>query len=173
MFQIPLIQAFHKVFVEPRPYIESTVITLVIFALFILVPVWTTPGNDVRFQLGLITPVTYGLMAALSVLNGLLIEMQLYLRRHRLTEMSAKQATTAIGIVATAFLSTIACASCYSSVLALLGLGGTAFVVTNRWWFAAGAIALTVFALAHASRRVMGLCTSCEVKPKKAGFRLW
>lgn len=173
MPRIPFFQALRKTFAGPRPWIEAIAVALTIFALFVFLPVWTTPGNDVAFQLHLISPMTYALMSALALLNGILIEMQWYLRRNRLSAGTGKQATTAFGIIATSFLSTIACASCYSSVLALLGLGGTAFVVTNRWWFAAIALSLTVFALAHTSRRVMGLCAACEIRPQKTSFRLW
>ncbi len=172
MYEIPFIAAYKKVFARSRAFIETILVTLAIFALFVLVPVWTTPGNDVSFQLHLISWPTYVLMGALSVLNGVLIQMQLYLRRHRLVEAGVKQATTFIGILGTSFLSTLACASCYSSLLAFFGLSGTVFIVTNRWWFAAAALALTAFALAHTSRRVMGLCAACEVKARPV-FKLW
>ncbi len=151
----------------PRDWFAFAAIAFSIFSAFILLPVVTTPGNDVVFQLSIMKPDVYALMIALALLNALLISMQLHIRRVRKAAVAfgehAKHATTAAGIITSSFLSTIACASCYSSVLALFGLGGTIFLVTHRWWFAAGAIALTFAAIVYASRRINRECNTCTI----------
>ena len=161
MFRIPILSAIKTVFTRPRHWVEALCIAIAIFALFVMVPVWTTPGNSIPFELHLIPWGVYILMIALALLNGVLIEMQLYIRRHQLAPATGKHAATAAGIAISSLFATIGCAACYSSLLALLGLGGTAFVVTNRWWFAATALGLTCVALVYTVRRVTGNC-ACE-----------
>ncbi len=171
MSRVPVIQALRIAFADGRARFEAVFFALAVFMLFVLVPVWTTPGDDVGFQLHLLKPGVIALLVALAILNGILIEMQLYLHRQHRAEPKATEAAEAVGfvgIVVSTILATLGCAACYSSILALFGLGGTIFVVTNRWWFAAGALGLTLIALAHTSRRVAGVCTSCKVPRRKS-----
>ncbi len=163
MTRFPLAAALKKTFAKPADYASAGGIAFAVFALFVLVPVWTTPGNDVRFQLHLLPWSVVALMAVLSVSNGVLVQMQLWLRRHRLAVGTGKQAVGAFGILVSSIAATMACAACYSSLLAIFGLGGTIFVATYRWWFAAFALGLTAFALYHTARRVMGLCDTCRI----------
>lgn len=160
-------QASRKALAAPRDWFVFGAIATAIFFAFVLLPVMTTPGDDILFQLSITKPNTFALMIALALLNALLITMQLHIRRVRKAALAlgehVKRATTAFGIITSAFVSTIACASCYSSVLAVFGLGGTIFVVTHRWWFAAGAIMLTLVALLYTSRRINRECTTCTI----------
>lgn len=166
MKRFPLRAALQKTFVQPTDYAVALGVSAAVFALFVLVPVWTTPGNDVAFQLHLLSWPVLTLMVALSLLNGVLVHMQLWLRKRRLADSAGKQAAGAVGILVSSIAATMACAACYSSLLALFGLGGTIFVATYRWWFAAFALSLTLFALYHTSRRVLGLCDACKIPAK-------
>lgn len=162
MPRFPLRTALKKTFVKPVDYATGVGVALAVFALFVFVPVLTTPGNDLAFQLHLLSWPVLVLMIVLSVLNGVLVQMQIWLRRHRLVSHNVKHAAGALGILVSGIAATLACAACYSPLLALFGLGGTIFVATYRWWFAALALALTVFALYHTSRQVLGLCDACR-----------
>lgn len=163
MKRFPLRAALKKTFVKPTDYAVGFGVALAVFALFVFVPVFTTPGNDLAFQLHLLSWPVIGLMVVLSVLNGVLVQMQLWLRRHKLVSHNVKHAAGAMGILVSSIAATMACAACYSSLLALFGLGGTIFVATYRWWFAAFAFSLTLFALYHTSRQVLGLCDTCKI----------
>lgn len=163
MTRFPLRAALKKTFVKPTDYAVGFGVALAVFALFVFVPVLTTPGNDVAFQLHLLSWPVLVLMFVLSVFSGILVQMQLWLRRHRLVSHNAKHAAGAMGILVSGIAATLACAACYSSLLAIFGLGGTIFVATYRWWFAAFAMALTVYALYHTSRTVLGLCDACKI----------
>lgn len=160
-----ILKASKVAFSSPKEVGRLLVIAVVIFFLFVLLPVLTTPGNDLLFQLSITPPSVFVLMTMLSLLNGLLITMQWKLRReHHEHRVTTKEATTVFGAVVSAFAATVACAACYSSVLALFGLGGTIFLVTHRWWFAAAAILLTFFALYHTSRAMTGKCEVCRAR---------
>lgn len=143
-------------------------ISLLIFVLLILIPVWTTPGNDFLFQLSILEPFILGLLIVLSLANGLLLTMQLHIRavvreRKSLTHHVAR-AGTAMGVVVSSLISTVACAACYSAVLAVFGLGTTAFVVQHRGWFAVAALTITGAAIYYSARRINHNCEVCEVK---------
>lgn len=144
------------------------VISFLIFALLILIPVWTTPGNDVLFQLSILEPFVLGLMIALSVANGLLITMQLYIRsevKHKADAAhTAAHAGTAFSVVVSSLVSTVACAACYSAVLSILGLGTTAFIVEHRLWFAVAAMAISFAAIYYSAKRINNHCAVCTIK---------
>lgn len=143
---------------SPRAWLQAAAVAFGVFALLVLIPVYTTPGNDVAFQLHITPWEVLALMALLSALNGLLFTMYRYGKRHQRKVPSKKEATTLLGIAGASVLSTLACAACYSSVLAVFGVGGTAFIVTNRWWFSALAIGLTLFAMHATAKKVNGTC---------------
>ena len=147
--------------------IEWLAISAVIFILLIMVPVWTTPGNDFLFQLSILDTEVLVIMIILSILNGLLIVMQLYVRKtvktnKKLKHQAAKGAT-AFGILVSSLTATLACAACYSSILALLGLGASAFIAEHRIWIALGAIGLTLFAIYYSARRINNHCAVCTI----------
>ena len=140
---------------------------LAIFWLLVLIPVWTIPGNDVRFQLSLLTPALWFIMVGLSLGNGLLLAMQARIRKQR-KAVSAKElrkgAITVGSLGATIFSSTIACAACYSALFSFLGLGTAAVLVRNRFWIAGLAFLITVFAIYNSSKALNGHCEECRIK---------
>lgn len=156
---IQLAQATHTVLRERYGLVKALVASLVVFFLLLGIPVLTTPGNDLAFEWHLLTWPTRILMILLSLGNGLLFAMHMHTRSHG-QKTQVKHAATGFGILTAAIASTLACAACYSSILAVFGLSGTAFVVTHRWWFAAGALGLTLIALYYTSRKINGVCTS-------------
>jgi len=160
-----VLYALKTVFSEPYAWLQALVLSLGIFAFLFMIPVLTTPGNDIAFQWHILAPEVLFLMLLLSALNGVLFTMHLHIRTHGGKGKRVKSATTLLGIAATSFASTVACAACYSSVLAVFGLGGTIFVESHRWWFGGGAILLSSYALFHTSRRINHECNACEIKP--------
>jgi len=143
--------------------------SIAVFLLLLMVPVWTTPGNDVLFQLHLLKYWVIALMVLLSLGNGLVITMQLYIRKHRPHKTSAtqkgKEAVTFGGLLVAAVTSTLACAACYSALLSLFGLGAATFVVRYQPVIATVAILLTMYAIVQAAKRINNHCEVCEVHP--------
>lgn len=135
--------------------------TLAIFALIILVPVWTTPGNDVLFQLSLMSWWQMVLVVALSLGNALVLLLQWHLFRLR-RSVRTRDVLTQTGLLASAVLATLACVACYSSLLAVFGLAGVLFVGKYHMGIVVVAVVLTVWALHHTARRVTGACTRCN-----------
>lgn len=160
--------ALQKSLATPMGVAVFLIASFAVFALFVLVPVWTTPGNDIAFQLSLFTPGVYVLMAALALLNGLVIVMQFYIRREhkKMHSADAKHVAGGLGALGASLIATMGCVACYSSILALFGIAGTAFIVEHRWLFATIAIFLALFAIFHSSKKIAGGCKTCKISPK-------
>lgn len=137
------------------------------FLLLVMIPVWTTPGHDFLFQIELLGAWGTALVAVLSLANGLLIAMQIAIHRKTKEAKSlakrATEATTLGGIIVSSLAATIACAACYSSLLAFAGLGATAFLVEHRTLFAILALAITFAALYYSAKRLNNACAVCSI----------
>ena len=162
--------ASKKALERPTDWLVLLLVAFSVFALFVLLPVWTTPGNDIAFQLSIVSPLMYVLMIALALLNALVISMQLYIRRFNaeLGSTGARETSSGIGALAASLVAMMGCAACYSSVLAILGLGGSLFVAKYRFWIAGAAIVLALIAIHLTSKRINGGCQKCTIhKPSE------
>lgn len=157
--------AIRKTLFDYRSLGVVVLASVAVFALLFLVPVWTTPGNSIAFEWSLLKPVTLFLLVLLSLTNGLVLGMHAYIKKHRPEAAKggyAKKATTFLGMIGSSIAATVACAACYSSLLSLVGLGGTAFVVTHKWWFVAFALCLAFLAMHFAAKKIAGGCKACD-----------
>ncbi len=164
---IDIQNVLRTVFRAPRYRALFMLASVGVFALLYMIPVWTTPGNTIAFHASILPPWVFVVMIVLSLLNGLLITMQWHVRqahqRNHVTQNSVKESATVLGILGSALASTMACAACYSSLLALFGLGATAFIVEYQAYIALFAITLTVVALYYTAKRVENKCAVCAV----------
>lgn len=145
------------------------VVAGMIYLLFVLIPVWTTPGNDFLFQLSLFTPGVHVLLVALALLNALVIVMQLHIRKEQKEKLNVTKAGSGLGMIGASLVATMGCAACYSSILAIFGLAGTTFVVEHRAWFAIIAVGLAIFAIYHSAKKIEGGCKVCTIDPRQKG----
>lgn len=144
----------------------SLFITLafIFFALFVLIPVWTVPGNTPATQLDIFAARDYAVLVLLSSLSSLFITMQAYVMRQkrRISEVGTATAggvgTLFAGIAGTAF-----CASCLAPLFALVGIGfgGVAFVLEYRLYLVAAITLLLLLAIFLTARRIHKVCISC------------
>lgn len=135
-------------------------------ALFIVVPVVSTPGNTIAFQLSITRPLDWLLMGVLALFIGATVAVEIAARRRQRGRITTAVARTTLGGASGLFgvlVGTAACTSCLASILGLVGIGfgGTLFVLQHRTPFLIGAIALSVGVLALAMRRLYRSCASC------------
>lgn len=141
---------------------------VVIFWLFLAVPVYTIPGNDFAFQLSILGTQGILLLVLLSVVTSLLATFHIYILKHKgsLRTSSSLVGETSGGLlagsIATVF-GTATCAACVSSIFGFLGVGGVLFLVQYRLPITVTAIVLLVVSLYFTSRKVLGICTGCHV----------
>ena len=152
-----------KTFATRRDRAIGIALALAVFALFVMVPVWSTPGNDVAFQLSLIKPATFAAMVLLSVTNATLISMHLFLRRAKAT-VATKEAVGGLALLGSSVLATLGCVSCYSSILSVFGLGGVIFFGTYGLSISAAIVAISLYAVWMTAKRIEGECsTGCSI----------
>lgn len=137
------------------------------FALFIVIPLITIPGNDLMFQLKIFRISDYFLMIFLAILVGLNLALQVYSfkqkRARNITQSVAGGAISGVSGIFGAIVGTAACASCLASLFGLVGLGTGSlfFVLKNQQLFLFGAITFMLISLYFAARKVNKVCISC------------
>lgn len=152
---------------QPADIARFVLLSVGFFYLLVMVPVWTTPGNDFFFQISLFGTWVFILMIVLSIGNGLLLAMQRHIYKEKKEARSRShdrtEKTTLLGSIVAAFLATIGCAACYSSILSVFGLGTVAFIVEYRFWIALLAVVLTFISLMYSVRRINHTCETCSI----------
>lgn len=163
-------QATRLVLDPPNYKVGFAGLTVLLFAAYVFLPVWLTPGNDLSFQLSILLPRDYALFAALSGVTALLILMQIYVQ---IRVRKSRAALTAVGssgvslgsAIFGGLLATAACTSCIAALVGFLGAGSVFFVLEHQTPIVAGALVLVAIGLIYSARRVMGYCESCEINP--------
>lgn len=150
---------------------------LFFFALFVFIPVATTPGNTLAFQLSIFRVQDYFLMTLLAFLVGLNFSMNIYAWRKskrfdyaqrkqsaNISQSAASGAAAGFGGAFAAIVGTATCASCLAFLFGIvgLGIGSVAFVLKYQTFFLLGAIALVLFSLYFTARKVNKHCASCK-----------
>lgn len=149
-------------------------LSLAAFGLYLFLPVWTIPGNTLRFQLSIFLTRDWVLMGLLAVLTGLLLVLQVDLfRRHkglraRLAVVGKGGAGSVAGLLA-AVLGTAACSSCVAAVLGFLGVGTVLGLIQYRRWVVLGASIVMLVAIHLTLRHAAGRCPDCESNQSKRG----
>lgn len=140
-----------------------------LFWLFLILLVKTTPGNDLAFQLHLFRLPDYLLLGTLSLLLALLLAMQLYVIQQR---RDAKMIAGVVGrggigglpaLLAT-ILGTASCSACVASIFGWLGIGGILFLLDYRWWFVAASLVLMGVTIVLTARTIEHACAACEIR---------
>lgn len=161
-----IINATKEIFAQSRYRSWFVVLSVLIFALYILLPVWLIPGNDPLFQLSILRLQDFILFAILSFMTALLILMQIFLTQRSKKERAGAIGRGSVGVSSSLFgglLATAACPGCITTLLGFLGAGSVFFVIENQLYFLVGAIVLTIAAIYFTARRVGKYCPSCEV----------
>jgi len=144
---------------------------LVFFSIFVTLPVFTTAGNSLSFQLSLFTIANYLLFGLLAIMAGLTIALNTYVIKNKLAAKRARPVLSgtvsgASGTIAAVFSSVVgtsSCASCLSALFGLVGIGGGSvlFVLNNQTYFLTGAIIVSAAAL-YLSARQAKKCNNCS-----------
>lgn len=162
-----ILNASKIVFVQSRSYwLWFLLFTILALILFILVPVWSVPGNDIAFQLSLFTFGNWILFTVLALLIALLLTMQVFIfRRAKNAAIKAKSlgnaATGAAGAYAGILggvFATAACSWCVAAVFGFLGTGTVLFIAQNRLWAVLVALGIMLVAIYFASKKVVKDC---------------
>ncbi len=164
-----LLSASKLVFSDKRYLLGFLVVAFAMFWLLLYIPVRAIPGNDLAFQLSILTPRDWFLFTALPILTALSIIMNIYILK---IKRSAQDRVSMAGQGGTGFLSgviasvfgTATCASCVASFFGFLGVGGVLFLLQYRTFITVGAIILMLISLYFTSKRVLNACEECRIR---------
>ncbi|MBI2045882.1 MAG: hypothetical protein HYT28_00420 [Parcubacteria group bacterium] len=137
---------------------------VVMFILFILIPVFTVAGNTVATQLEIFTLRDYLVVGLLSGLYSLFMTMQIYVMRQKKkidglgTTVSGGVGALFAGIAGTAF-----CTSCLAPLFSFFGIGfgGVVFALNYRLYFVVVIILALLIAIYLTARKISKVCTLC------------
>jgi len=158
-----ILSASKKVIASRGDAVIFSLLSIGLWLLFVYVPIWTTPGDDFLFHLLITPPETHALMIALALLNALLLMMHLHIRRQHHARIGAASGAHSLGSLVSALVATIGCASCYSSIISIFGLGAVTFVGEYRWLISLIALGITLTALYLTANRIENGCKVCRV----------
>ncbi len=169
-----LFSASKIIFSDKRYILGFMGVAIAMFWLLLYIPIRTVPGNDLAFQLSILTPKDWFLFTLLPVLTALSIVMNIYILRNK---SSIRDSASMAGQGGTGFLSgviasvfgTASCASCLASIFGFLGVGGVLFLLQYRTYITAAAIILLLISLYFTSKRVLNACESCRIGVHKHG----
>lgn len=156
-----MIKALKEVFKQKINILILVVVSLIFFAAFVLIPVFSIPGNDIAFQLSLYAPLEFLTMAFLALLIGLILSLQVYaLRKNKhcsTPKTLAKSTTTGVTGIFAGVLGTAACAACLIPLFTAIGLGtgSVFFVLENQIYFLAGTVAILLVSLYFALNQII------------------
>jgi len=140
------------------------VLFFVFFALFVLIPVWTVPGNTLATQFDIFTARDYAVLILLSSLSSLFIAVQIYVMRERKEIVGAGTAVGGgLGALFAGIAGTAFCASCLAPLFAVFGIGfgGVVFVLNYRLYFVVAITLLILIAIYLTARKIHKVCISC------------
>lgn len=164
-----LLSANKLVFGDKRYLFGFLAAAFAMFWLLLYIPIKTIPGNDLAFQISILTPKDWFLFVSLPALTALSIVMNVYILKKK---KSAQDSIAMVGQNGTGFLSgviasvfgTATCASCVASIFGFLGVGGVLFLVEHRTIITTGAIILMLISLYFTSKRVLNACKECRIR---------
>lgn len=152
-----------SVFKKPAYALLAIGSALVFFGMYLIVPVLLVPGNSLSFELALISPGNFLLLATLALMTGMLAAFELFsLRRSRAHGLRSAGRQSA-GFVASITGGVLAAASCGCGVGILLGVvglgGGTLFATQNQMPIVVALLGIVFIGLYFSARRVAGICS--------------
>ena len=143
--------------------------TLLMFLLYVFIPIYLTPGNDLKFFIEITPWWGFVLLLILSILMGLLISMQFYVFRNS-RNLCVKESTSGfiawISSLISGLFTSATCASCLSVLFAFLGSSGIMFLLKYRWYFTVLGFILVLVSLHLTAMRINDYCKTCSISKK-------
>ena len=157
-----------RVVLKNKIYLTGFIATsLVLFWLFVYIPVRTIPGNDFAFQLSILKPNDIFLLIILSLLTALSLTLHIYMLQNKISTkrigvtIGSGIFGSTMGIIGSLF-ATASCTTCVATLLGFLGVGTVFFLLDHRQFIIAFSILLMLISIHFTVRKVLGICNSCN-----------
>jgi hypothetical protein len=163
--QITIVYNSSKEMLSKKPYFLSfLLLILLMFALYVIIPVFSIPGNTILFQLSIWEFKDYAVIIPLSFLVALMITMQVYVFKQKKKNTMRETGKSVVGgysgIVAGVF-GTASCSSCVAAIFGFLGTGGVLFLVRYQGYVVAISLILVLLSLYLSSISLQKECKIC------------
>lgn len=169
IIELPLevLRATRTVLRSPQRLTLFLVLGLGVFWVLVLIPVKTVPGNDIVFQLSIMTPENYLLFISLSLLTALSVVMQWHLLRQRRQKKPAALTVYAgaggASVLVASVFGAVTCSSCAVALFGFLGTGVAFTMIQYRNAMVLGALAILSISLYFTARKINAACETCFV----------
>lgn len=165
MGKIMVIYSASKGMLAEKYYLHLfLLIILLMLAVYVIIPVFSIPGNTVLFQLSIWEIKDYVVIIPLSFLVSLMITMQVYIfrqkRKNTMKEMGKSVVGGYSGIVAGVF-GTASCSSCVAAIFGFLGTGTVFWLIKYQWYVVALSAILVLLSLYLSSSSIQKSCENC------------
>lgn len=151
-------------------YIIFCISSLIMLILYVFIPIYITPGNDLAFFIKITPWWGFLILICLSFLMGLLITMQFYILKN-LKKISFKESGSGFmawfSSIISGLFSSATCATCISFLFAFLGTGGILFLLKYRWYISGFGFVLVLISIHLSIKRIQNHCESCKIKIKR------
>lgn len=129
-------------------------LSVLMIAIYILIPVFAISGNDLLFQLSVFTIKDWLLIVPLSGLIGLMITMQVYgYKKKKSLNVGKGVVGSSSGIIAGLF-GTAGCSSCLASLFGFLGVGNIFFLLEHQVYVVSISFVLIMVSLYFTSKKI-------------------
>lgn len=156
-----------KSILKNRNYLNSFVgLSLLLFTFMFLIPVYSIPGNTVKFQSVLYGFKDYLLLAVLAIFSSLVLVIQVgsfFQSKNNGGTTILSGAGIFSGIFSSIFASAT-CGMCVGALFSFLGFGTVLFLIESRWYILLGAFGLLLISLYMSSRKYNKGCEICLIK---------
>ena len=161
-----LLDAVRLVFSERMSYITLIVSSIIMLVIYLLLPVYLVPGNDLLFNLSLTQWWQYLLFVFLAMGTGLVLTLQRYIWQVKkdLLRSSSTSLLTGFSTILASVFSSATCLSCLSSVLVVfVPASSLLLLIKYRLLIALLRMILIILSLFLSLRTIAGHCTRCVV----------
>ena len=134
---------------------------IVMFSLFILIPIKIVAGNSFTIQLSILSIKDYVIIILLSGVYSLFVPMQVFVMKKR---KKSKEIGTvvggSVGVLVAGIAGTAFCTACLAPLFALFGIGfgGVLFVLEYHLYFVIAIVVLMLLAIYFTARKIQSIC---------------
>lgn len=158
-----VVDAVKKVMEEKNYFIIFLVTMLIFLILLISIPVFAIPGNSLKFQLEVFTPLNYLVMLMLSALVGLMISMRVYDYKTKKSfgKVGGGISGGFFGFIAGIF-GTASCPLCVAALFGFLGTGTVLFLIDKQWYVTGISAIFLLLSIYFTSLSIEKKCEKCQ-----------
>ncbi len=166
------LQTFRIVFASRRYVLGFITISILLFWLFLYIPVTLIPGNDFAFQLSILAAKDIFSLGFLAILTALSLLLHVYLLQRKVgasqisLTMGSGLAGSTIAVVGSLF-ATASCAACIATLLGFLGVGTIFFLIDHRQLIIVFSVIMMLISLHFTAQKVLGVCEICNINYKR------